>query len=96
MHLLHACLVLASAAAPWGARAAAESVGVLAVAPRPGPGPAVVELSVQLRDRMAERHPGVLDARTVRERMTGPEPGASLVELDAAFEGARAAYATGG
>jgi hypothetical protein len=75
--------------------ALAENLGVLAVAPPPGPGPDLVEQTVQLRQAMAERDPGVLDASQLRERMSGQLPGASLVELDRAYEGARAAYVAG-
>ncbi len=72
-----------------------DVVGVLAVAPPPGPGPELVELTFQLRQAMAERNRGVLEARQLRDRMAGQLPGASLGELDRAYEGARTAYANG-
>jgi len=76
--------------------AAAESLGVLAVAPPPGPGSELVEVVSQLRQVMRQKSPSlVLDARQLQERMSGPVPSASLAEIDRAFEGARSA-AVGG
>jgi tetratricopeptide (TPR) repeat protein len=94
MIALHASLVLAALVGevPKGAP---QDVGVLAIAPPPGPGPALVELTIQLRQRVAEYRGGVLDAQQLRGRMMGQEPGASLAELDRAYEGARASYANG-
>jgi hypothetical protein len=94
MHAVHVCIVLA-ALAGQGEDRGARSIGVLAVAPPPGPGPELVEITVQLRERTAEYHLGVLDVRQLRERMTGQLAGASLAELDRAFEGARVAYLRG-
>jgi len=88
--------VFAVAAAASGSAFAAEAVGVLAVASPPGPGPELVEITMQLRQAMAARNPAeVLDTRHLRDRMAGQPTGASLAELDRAYEGARAA-AVGG
>jgi hypothetical protein len=94
MHVFHACIVLAALAGQAGAPDA-RSIGVLAVAPPPGPGPVLVEVTVQLRERIAAHDAGVLDVRQLRARMTGQLPEASLAELDRAFEGARVAYVKG-
>lgn len=94
MRSLPAALLAAALAAQAQARDD-PSIGVLAVAPPPGPGPELVEVTVQVRERLAEYHVGMLDARQLRERMTGPQPGASLAELDLAFERARVAYLEG-
>jgi len=75
---------------------AAETLGVLAVAPPPGPGPELVEVVSQLRQVMRQKNPAlVLDARQLHDRMAGPAPSASLAEIDRAYEGARSA-AVGG
>jgi hypothetical protein len=94
MHVIEACLVLAAVAGQADLRAG-EAMGVLAVAPPPGPGPAVAELTMQLRDRMAERRTGVLDAARLRERIAGRDVEAALVSLDLEYEEARAAYTRG-
>ena len=73
----------------------AETLGVLAVAPAPGPTTELAEATTQLRQILAERNPAVLDARQTRERMAGQGSGASLDELDRAFDGARARAAAG-
>lgn len=95
MHALEACLALAVAVAPRLDGVPGDRVGVLAVAPPPGPGPELVEITLDLRQRLAEHHAGVLDVRALRERMAGPADGASLAELGRALEGARAAYVSG-
>lgn len=53
MIAFHASLVLAVLAGEV-TDGASQSVGVLAVAPPPGPGPALVEITVQLRQHVAE------------------------------------------
>jgi PEGA domain-containing protein len=73
----------------------AETLGVLAVAPPPGPGGDLVEITLQLRERIAEYSAGTLGAEQLRERMTGPAPGATVPELERAYEGARLAYLNG-
>jgi hypothetical protein len=88
-------LWLAVMAVAAGRVEAAESIGVVAVAAPPGPSPELVEMMVQLRQTVSERTAGVLDARQLRDRMAGQAPGASLAELDRAYEGARAAYVAG-
>jgi hypothetical protein len=95
MHARSAGLVLALLAAAAANAAAAERVGVLAVAPPPGPGPELVEVTADLRQRVAELDAGVLEGRALRERMVGPAEGASLAELERAIDGARAAYVSG-
>jgi hypothetical protein len=74
---------------------AAESLGVLALSEPPDPGPELVEITAQLRAALAERNAGVLDAATLRERMSSHAPSASLSELDRAFAGALATYQAG-
>jgi hypothetical protein len=91
-----AIFIITALQAVPGPAGAAETLGVLAVAPPPGPGPELVEATGQLRQVMAVRNPGeVLDARRLRDRMTGETGGASLAELDRAFEGARSAAVSG-
>lgn len=70
------------------------TTGVVAVAPPPGPTPELVEMTGQLRLVLSKRSQGVLDAAALRDRMSGPS-GASLSELDRAYEGALAAYLNG-
>lgn len=84
-------LLVASAADP----PVADTLGVLAVAPPPGPGPQLVEIAVDLRRSVAESHASVLDARALRDRMTGRAAGTALPEVDRALEGARAAWVAG-
>jgi hypothetical protein len=76
-------------------RAARAELGVLAVAPPPGPGVELVEIALQLRNRIAGHHPQVLVATELRERMIGLAPGVSLPELERAHDRARAAYIKG-
>ncbi|HET9598602.1 MAG TPA: hypothetical protein VFP65_23695 [Anaeromyxobacteraceae bacterium] len=85
--LLAALLALAGPAeAP-----AAESYAVLAVADPPaGPDADLAELAHQLRAALRERAGGVLDATALRTRLQPPEPGATLPELERAFQGAMA------
>lgn len=80
--------------AQLGPGGAVDTLGVLALAPPPGPPAELVEVTVQLRQDVAARRTGVLDAQQLRARMTGPAA-ASLAELDRAFQGARAAYVAG-
>ena len=80
---------------PLTASAAAESVGVVAVAEPPGPSPELAELTHQLRGVVAERTQGVLEASELRERMTGQTSSATLAELDRAYAGALATYQNG-
>jgi hypothetical protein len=80
---------------PAGAAAQEEALGVVAVANPPGPGPELAELTHQLRLVTAERTTGVLDAATLRERMTGQTSSATLAELDRAYAGALATYQNG-
>ncbi len=75
--------------------AAAESIGIVAVAAPPGPTPELAELTHQLRLVAAERSSGVVDANELRERMTGQTSSATLAELDRAYVGALAAYQNG-
>jgi len=89
-----AALVAFLATAPLAARAA-EAVGVLAVAEPPGPEAGLARLTGELRDALAARSGGVLDAAALRERMAGRAAGAALAELDRAFAGAVAAHADG-
>ncbi len=90
-----ALLVFALAVFAPRSALSADTLGVLAVAAPPGPTPELVEATTQLRQAVAERHAGVLEARQLRERMSGQAPGASLTELDRAYEGARAAAVAG-
>lgn len=94
MRALQTCVVVLAAASSNAL--AAESIGVLPVGPPPGPSSELVDLTTQLRQAMAVRSPTeVLDTRELRDRMAGKPAGASLAELDRAYEGARAA-AVGG
>ncbi len=90
---LHACVATALVVATRAS--GAESIGVLAVAPAPGPGAELVEVTQRLEQRIAERSAGALDARQLRDRMTGSVPGATLPELERASEAARLAYLHG-
>ena len=89
-----ALLLLCLLSAPL-AVAAADSVGVVAVAEPPGPSPELAELTHQLRGVVAERTQGVLEASELRERMTGQTSSATLAELDRAYAGALATYQNG-
>jgi len=80
---------------PIPAFAAAESVGVVAVAEPPGPSAELAELTHQLRVVVAERTTGVLEPSELRERMTGQSSSATLSELDRAYAGALATYQNG-
>jgi hypothetical protein len=71
-----------------------ETLAVLAVGPPPGPGPDLQGFAAELRQRLAERRPGTLDAARTRERML-PARGPTLAELERALEAARAAYLAG-
>lgn len=93
MRALRVCVALTLAVARQAA--GAEVLGVVAVAPPPGPGPELVGMTQQLAHALAAHHPGVLDARQVRERMVGQVAGASLAELERATEAARAAWVNG-
>lgn len=97
MHAVYACLALALVATPPAAVVEGERLGtgVLAVAPPPGPGAGLVEVTLELRDRLAEYDATVLDGPVLRERMVGPPSGAALAELDGAYEGARSAWIGG-
>jgi PEGA domain len=86
---------LLSAVLMPAAAAAAESVGVIAVAEPPGPSSELAELTHQLRSVVGERTPGVLEASELRERMTGQTSSATLAELDRAYAGALATYQNG-
>lgn len=90
LHALLAAAVAAPATALGG-----ESLGVLGVAPEPGPSAALVEATLQLRERIAEYTPGAIGTRQLRERMSGPPPGAALADLERATEAARVAYLRG-
>jgi hypothetical protein len=79
------CAALAAAPAP---SKPAESVGVLALAPPPGPSPELGGIAEKLRDELAKRMPGVLDASELKERMAGQTPNATLPELDRAYAAA--------
>jgi hypothetical protein len=84
---LAASLALAAPVAAF----AAESYAVLAVADPPGgPDADLAELAHQLRAALGERAGGVLDAAALRARLQPPEPGATLAELERAFQGAMA------
>jgi hypothetical protein len=87
--------LLALAQAVAAPAAAAESLGVVAVAEPPGPAPELAELTHQLRGVVAERAQGVLEASELRERMTGQTSSATLAELDRAYAGALATYQNG-
>ncbi len=89
-----AALLAAALALPLAA-AGADSIGVVAVAEPPGPTPEQAELTHQLRGIVAERAQGVLEASTLRERMTGQTSSATLAELDRAYAGALATYQNG-
>lgn len=88
-----ACAALASALAT--AAAAAESLGVLAVAEPPGPSPELAELTSQFRAVLASRTAGVLEPAELRTRMMGQTSSATLSELDRAYAGALATYQSG-
>ncbi len=75
--------------------AAAESVGIVAVAEPPGPSAELAELTHQLRLVATERTQGVVDANELRQRMTGQSSSATLAELDRAYAGALATYQNG-
>lgn len=68
MRLPSATLLAALLASSASVRAA-ETTGVLAVAPPPGPSPELVEITTQLRNALAERTPDVLDPHQLRERI---------------------------
>jgi hypothetical protein len=67
---------------------ASEAVGVLAVSPPPGPTPELVEITERLRNELAKRIDGVIEARDLKERMTGQTSTATLAELDRAYAAA--------
>jgi hypothetical protein len=90
-----AVTVAVLAASPGLGADDAEQLGVVAVAPPPGPSPELVEMTGQLRLKLSERGTGVLDGAVLRDRMAGHSPGASLGELDKAYDGALAAYLNG-
>jgi hypothetical protein len=73
---------------------ASEPIGVVAVAPPPGPSPVLVELTGILRQRIAERQTGTLDAAQLRDRSGAPRT-APLAELERTFDQARLAYLEG-
>jgi exonuclease VII small subunit len=79
----------------FGAAAAAESIGIVAVGDPPGPTPELAELTHQLRLVATERASGVVPANELRERMTGQTSSATLAELDRAYSGALATYQNG-
>ena len=68
------------------AGAATESIGVLSVAAPPGPTAELADLTGQLRRAMAERNSDVVDAANLRAAMTGSVPGASLGDLQRAYD----------
>jgi len=92
--MVAALLAVVLAAGPAGARRDGE-LAVLAVALPPGPSAELVEVAVQLRQVLGDLRGGVLDAAQLRQRMTGQPPGASLPELDRAFDAARRAHLAG-
>lgn len=78
------CLIALCAVAAAPQPKTSEVVGVLAVSPPPGPGPELVDLTGKLRDELAKRLDGVLEARDLRERMTSEQVLESLQYLDRA------------
>jgi tetratricopeptide (TPR) repeat protein len=75
--------------------ASGETTAVLAVSEPPGPSPELIEITRQVRQALAERSPGILEAQRVRERMAGPDVPAQLLELDRTYDAARTAYQNG-
>lgn len=90
-----AVLALLGAAPLRSPAAGGETTAVLAVSEPPGPSPELIEISRQVRQALAERSPGVLEAQQVRERMAGPDVPAQLAELDRSYDAARTAYQNG-
>jgi hypothetical protein len=90
-----AALALLGVAPIHALAAAVDVVAVLAVSEPPGPTPELIEITRQVRQALAERSPGVLDAQQVRERMAGPDVPALLTDLDRSYEAARTAYQNG-
>jgi hypothetical protein len=72
-----------------------EAIGVIPIADQPGPTAELADLAQQLRSVVSERVPGVLDASTLKDRMTGQTSTATLAELDRAYSGALATYQSG-
>ncbi len=87
--------LLALSTSPAVSSAATESIGVVAVADPPGPSADLAELTRQLRDILAERTAGVVEANLLRARMTGQTSAASLSELDRAYAGALVTFKSG-
>jgi hypothetical protein len=76
-------------------RAAADGLGVIAVAEPPGPDRALARLTEQLRAALAERAPGVLTADALRDRTEGRPSLAALDALDRTYADALTAHAAG-
>jgi hypothetical protein len=93
---IHLAMVALMGAAPVPSPAAkTEATAVLAVSEPPGPSSELIEITRQVRQALAERSPGILDAQQVRERMAGPDVAALLAELDRSYDAARTAYQNG-
>jgi hypothetical protein len=82
------CLIALCAVAAAPQPKTSEVVGVLAVSPPPGPGPELVDLTGKLRDELAKRLDGVLEARDLKERMSSEQVLTSLQDLDRAYTSA--------
>jgi hypothetical protein len=74
---------------------AADALGVLSVAEPPGPSADLARITGQLREALAARVSGVVEASDLRSRMVGKPAPASLAELDRAYAGALSAHAAG-
>lgn len=93
--LLHlAALALLGGASAGYARADGPTA-LLGVSEPPGPSAGLIEISRQVRQALAERSPGILDAAQTRDRMVAPDVTARLAELDRAYDEARTAYQNG-
>jgi len=72
---------------------AEEKLAVIAVADPPeGPSPALAEMAQQVRAACRERASGVEEVAEMRARLLGAAPGATLPELERAYQGALAAF----
>jgi hypothetical protein len=87
-------LGIAAVAVGFAPAQASESLGVVAVSAPPGPAPALLDMTEQLRQRIAERHEGALGPSQLLERIAPPTSEA-LSALERALDQARQAYLEG-